>query len=124
MGFKFETRDPDEILRIVFDGEITPDNICEINKLYADESKEGTQKILVDISQTKMSTWATPWDRETRRRVAASVPANPPKSKVAIIGSSSISRMITKVGLSVIGKIKDSRFFKSEEEAVAWLKGV
>lgn len=122
MGFKVAYDDEQGILHIRFTEDITPEDICEINKIYGKEPSDKTAAIIVDISDTKMSTWATPWDRETRQRVAASVPPNPPKSRVAIIGSTSISRMLTKVGLSVIGRIKDSRFFKNEAQAVAWLK--
>lgn len=123
MGFKLDFNEQKGVLYIIFVEEVTPDDVCKINNLNEMVPREKTEKIIVDISSTKMSTWAKPWDRETRRRVAESVPPNPLKSKVAIIGSSSVSRMLTKVGLTVIGKIKDSKFFKSEEDALAWLKG-
>jgi hypothetical protein len=43
--------------------------------------------------------------------------------KVAVVGANPAVRMLAKVALAVIGKSKVTRFFKTEAEALAWLKG-
>ncbi|MBD3286652.1 STAS/SEC14 domain-containing protein, partial [candidate division WOR-3 bacterium] len=43
--------------------------------------------------------------------------------KVAVVGASPGARMIAKVALAITGVSKISRFFKTEDEALAWLKG-
>ena len=43
--------------------------------------------------------------------------------KVAIVGASPGARMIAKVALTIAGVSKISRFFKTEDEALYWLKG-
>lgn len=42
--------------------------------------------------------------------------------KVAIFGASPAMRMVAKVVLTVTGVSKITRFFKTEQEAVAWIK--
>jgi len=43
--------------------------------------------------------------------------------KAGIIGASPISMMMAKIMMSILGKSKKTRFFKSESEALVWLKG-
>jgi anti-anti-sigma regulatory factor len=43
--------------------------------------------------------------------------------KGAIVGASPALRMIAKIALAVIGNSDITRFFKTEEDALAWLKG-
>jgi hypothetical protein len=61
-------------------------------------------------------------DRETRRIIQAVAPKFE-FQKVALIGVSPVTRMIAKVILVILGQVKESRFFKTEEEARTWLKG-
>lgn len=42
--------------------------------------------------------------------------------KLAVVGANPAARMLAKVALAVIGKSKVTRFFKTEAEALAWLK--
>lgn len=42
--------------------------------------------------------------------------------KFAVVGASPATRMITKIAITLLGKSDVSRFFKTEEEALAWLK--
>ncbi len=42
--------------------------------------------------------------------------------KIAVIGVRPMTRMIAKIGISVAGKGDISRFFKTEDEALSWLK--
>lgn len=43
--------------------------------------------------------------------------------KSAIFGASPAVRMASKIALAVAKKSKITRFFKTKEEALAWLKG-
>lgn len=42
--------------------------------------------------------------------------------KIAVIGVRPMTMMIAKIGISVAGKGDISRFFKTEDEALTWLK--
>jgi len=44
--------------------------------------------------------------------------------KAAILGASPSVRMVARIVLAVTGKSKTAKFFKTKEEALAWLKGV
>ncbi|MBN2379308.1 STAS/SEC14 domain-containing protein [candidate division WOR-3 bacterium] len=61
-------------------------------------------------------------DRETRRIIQKGAPKFE-FQKVALIGVSPVTRMIAKVILVILGKVKESHFFETEEEAITWLKG-
>jgi len=43
--------------------------------------------------------------------------------KIAVVGADPVLRITSKVILAVMGKYKEARFFKTEDEALAWLKG-
>lgn len=43
--------------------------------------------------------------------------------KIAVVGANPAVRMLAKVALAVIGKSKSTRFFKTEADALVWLKG-
>lgn len=43
--------------------------------------------------------------------------------KVAIIGAEGVARMATKIVLTALGKRHLARFFKTETQAIRWLKG-
>lgn len=77
-----------------------------------------TTCILADLSQSPNLTI----DRETRRKIQEAG-LNLEFQKLAFVGVSPVTRMIAKVVLAVLSKIKESRFFNSEEEALSWLKG-
>jgi hypothetical protein len=42
--------------------------------------------------------------------------------KIAIIGANHSIRMIAKIALTIMGKSGIAKFFKTEEEAIKWLK--
>jgi hypothetical protein len=42
--------------------------------------------------------------------------------KIAIIGANPSIRMIAKIALTIMGSSDIAKFFKTEEEAIAWLK--
>lgn len=43
--------------------------------------------------------------------------------RIAVIGVNPITRMIVKIAVTIIGQSGKTRFFKTETEALAWLKG-
>lgn len=43
--------------------------------------------------------------------------------KIAIVGANPVTRMLARVALAVTGKSKIARFFKTEAQALEWLKG-
>ena len=61
-------------------------------------------------------------DRETRHIIQKGA-LNFEFQKVALVGVSPVTRMIAKVILVILGNVKGSSFFETEEEAIAWLKG-
>ena len=42
--------------------------------------------------------------------------------KHAFYGMNGLNRMVAKIIVAIIGKASDTRFFKTEEDALAWLK--
>lgn len=102
-------------------GNITPEGYIEINQTYNSWKGGKPKKVIIDLTETNMSTMV-PWDRETRQRVSRSTEKFSSDTKVAVIGVSGISRMVMKIAFSVLGVVKTGRFFKTKEEALAWLK--
>jgi hypothetical protein len=105
-------------LRLV--DEITPEDYIAINEFYKTLKEPKPQKVLIDITRTKMTTWKA-WDRKTRDKVNASILPFPSGTRVAVVGATPVSRMVLKVALGVYKAIKTSRFFKTEDEALGWL---
>ena len=42
--------------------------------------------------------------------------------RIAIIGVNPFTRMVVKIAVKIVGQTDKTRFFKTEEEALAWLK--
>ena len=101
-------------------GSITPDGYIEINKTYNTWAGGRPEKVIIDITETDMSTMV-PWDRETRKRVNQSTEQFAASTKVAVIGSTTVTRMVMKIALSILGVLKTGKFFKTEEAALKWL---
>lgn len=43
--------------------------------------------------------------------------------RIAVIGVNPFTRMIVKIAVKIVGQADKTRFFKTEEEALTWLKG-
>jgi len=74
--------------------------------------------IICDFSENK----GKPIDNETRRwmsKNAASIAWN----KIAFVGMAPVYRVVAKVMTTVGGQAENTGFFKTDEEALAWLKG-
>jgi len=111
-----------EIVRMRFVGDITSEEYSRINReLLANIPSEKRKLQLVDLTACS----AMKVDRKTRKEIAAEIKATEVAgTKAAIIGSSPVLRMLTKVFFAM-RKEEDAkvRFCKTEEEALAWLKG-
>lgn len=60
-------------------------------------------------------------DRETRRAIRERA-TNVTWERIAILGAKASLRMVVKIVLTAAGKGKQTEFFDTEEEAIAWLK--
>ncbi|MBN2380576.1 STAS/SEC14 domain-containing protein [candidate division WOR-3 bacterium] len=109
------------VLNIHFVGEITPEEYIALNEKYKSWPGEKPKRILIDLSETDLSTWV-PWDRETRKRVNRSIEPFSKDTKVAVLGVTAISKMVMKIAFNVLGVIKTSKFFNTKQEAIFWLK--
>lgn len=106
----------DNILSVTVSGE-TDGETAIANKeadLKLANMVEGKVKILVDINRaTKLSPMA--------RKVLKELIEDEKFGKFAVIGSHPVARVLAFFGLGVTRK-KDLRFFKTKEEALAWVK--
>lgn len=98
---------------------LTVKEIEEILPLMAEHFKDRSHRyILADMTDNHSGFV----DREARRLLKER--ANQIIfDKMAVIGAGPATRMITKVALNVLGKTDQTRFHKTEKEALAWLKG-
>ncbi|MBN2379304.1 STAS/SEC14 domain-containing protein [candidate division WOR-3 bacterium] len=110
-----------DVFHIHIVGDITPEGYIAINRTYNTWEGGKPKKVIIDLTETNMSTMV-PWDRETRQRVTKSTEPFTSDTKVAVIGVTGISRMVMKIAFNVLGVVKTGRFFKTEAEALAWLK--
>ncbi|MBD3284762.1 hypothetical protein GF359_00335 [candidate division WOR-3 bacterium] len=78
----------------------------------------GLRCILIDLSKGPAATL----DKEARKALKdAAMPDM--FEKIAIYGANPAMRMIAKIIFKITGSSESTRFYKSEEEAIAWLKG-
>ncbi len=108
-----------EILRIKNYYPMTKDDVSRLlplaNKML--ENKKH-RRFLVDLSDVPLQKMV---DKEARQ-VIRNYRDGKDFEKMAIFGASPIARMIAKVMISVAGPSGSTRFFKSEDEAVGWIK--
>ncbi|MBD3285312.1 hypothetical protein GF338_03145 [candidate division WOR-3 bacterium] len=105
------------VLHIVgdFSREDAEKTIESLNKIFRDNPETN---LLADFSQSLNASL----DKDTRKLIQENG-GNLRFNKAALVGVSPMTRMIAKIVLVVIGKINESRFFKTEEEALKWLLG-
>lgn len=90
--------------------------INDVNKALEGRSHKPS---IVDLTQGTPSV-----DKEAREAFKEiAIPEAFTSEKVAVFGASPGVRMIAKVLLTVTGFSKRTRFFKTEDEALRWLKG-
>lgn len=121
MTQKYEVRYDEKVgaLRIQTFDTLTKDDVHDIMSAVERElvGKDEKRYVLVDLSQGSSDMV----DKEARQAFKkASDPSN--FTKVALFGANPAVRMLAKVVLVVSGVSKKTRFFKSEAEALAWLR--
>ncbi|MBD3285310.1 hypothetical protein GF338_03135 [candidate division WOR-3 bacterium] len=75
--------------------------------------------VLVDMSHDKDP---SSMSKEARKAYAEHTEIIKPE-KVAMVGANPVARMVAKIALSIMGRSDITKFFKTEDEALAWLKG-
>ena len=85
------------------------------NKMLEDKKH---RCFLVDLSEVPLEKMI---DKESRQAIRG-YGDNKDFDKIAVFGASPIARMIAKVMISVAGSSGSTRFFKSEDEAVGWIR--
>ncbi|MBN2379317.1 STAS/SEC14 domain-containing protein [candidate division WOR-3 bacterium] len=104
-------------IRIVKD--VSPEEFLEVNKLIASMPQEKRKRILIDASDAVIPKW----NREMREAIFRGTSATPPNTLTAVTGLSPALRVFSKTIINIAGKHSETKFFKSEEEALSWLKG-
>jgi hypothetical protein len=98
---------------------MTEEDVREVMALNETKYKGiDIQYALVDMSEAA----AEPISKETRKAFREHAAILNYK-KMAVVGANPAARMLAKVALAVIGQSKVTRFFKTEAEALGWLKG-
>jgi len=97
---------------------LTEQDVHELMKL-AETKFEGKEidYSLIDLSEAT-SEPVTKGTREAFKKYADSLVYK----KVAVVGANPSTRMLAKIALAVAGKSKIAKFFKTQEEALVWLK--
>ena len=117
---KHETKfDPQTgIMYMKIKGSYTIEEAIETEKFMKTQTKDrDSYMLLADLREAPASL-----DKEVRRRLQGEI-ADQELEKVAMIVTNPGVRMIGKIVIATMGKSKNTRFFKTEEEALAWLKG-
>jgi hypothetical protein len=106
----------DNILRITAVGELDMETMSAMYDAVIKflNMVGGKLNVIIDINKTgKMSTGA--------RKAGAKMADNEKVGKIAFLGLHPVARVIASFFMGVSQK-KDMRFFRTEEEALAWLK--
>ncbi|MBN2379307.1 STAS/SEC14 domain-containing protein [candidate division WOR-3 bacterium] len=130
---KYEILTPDGTLRheIFYNTEFEAAYIVHYDRVNADDARQIIDSVaellegkkhrymVDDISRVSM----TKLDKETRA-VFAKAGEKIQLEKIAMIGADPMTRMMSKVVVALTGEAKRTKFFRTEQEALAWLKGV
>lgn len=90
--------------------------ISLMEELYGDSEH---RYLVVDISRTQktgISKEFRRWMTEKAARIGL--------DKVAVVGASPVTRMVSKVVMAALGKSDDTRFFISTNEALVWFANI
>lgn len=127
-----EIRSPDGSIRhkIYYDEQNSVARIEHYDTVNADDARrivdavakllEGKEHryMMDDISRVSMAKL----DKETRKEFAKAG-ERIQLEKIAMVGADPMTRMMSKVVVTLSGDAKRTKFFKTEKEALAWLKG-
>ena len=91
-----------------------------VNDVNKELKGKGPKQSIVDLTHGSSAMV----DREARKTFReVGTPEAFASEKIAVFGASPTVRMLAKVILAITGVSKRTRFFKTEQEALAWLKG-
>lgn len=113
--FDFEKKDGISFIR--FRGEINDDDCLEITKQISELPLERKLRIIIDLSETNTCLHK----KESREMLARSL-ARVPGSRIAVVASTPVTRMMAKTLVATLGEPESTVFFKNEEEAIKWLR--
>jgi hypothetical protein len=116
--------------KVFFDEEKGVAVIIHYDIIHADDAREmidvletilegKSPKLLLDDS-SRVS--ASRMDKETRK-IFMGAGEKVGLDRVAVFGADSMTRMMSKIIFTIAGKIDSTKYFKTEEEALSWLKG-
>lgn len=93
------------------------DIMSEVNK---ELEGKGRRSVVVDLTHGSSAMV----DKEARKAFKElATPEAFASEKIAVFGASPAVRMLAKVILTITGVSKKTRFFKTEDDALRWLKG-
>ena len=107
------------VARIVHYDVICADDARQFLETLAILLEDKSLKLLLDDS-TRVS--ASRMDKETRKIFMGAGDALG-VDRVAVFGADPMTRMMSKIIFTIAGKIDSTKYFKTEEEALRWLKG-
>jgi hypothetical protein len=117
MNHKVYCDETQNILYIRFVGKVDASGYRKVAEQINALPVEKRLQLIVDLSDA-----AAPfWDRKTRQ-VLADGTVQSDKSRMAVFGASPAIRVIAKMMLIALGQRDRTRFFKTEAQALAWLK--
>ena len=108
--------DEDDILNVIMIGEADTKIALGINESYQKilTKFEGKMNIIIDLNKADKGS-------PEARKVWKKMTENEKTGRVAFFGLHPVARVLASFAMGV-SKNKDMRFFKTKEEALAWLK--
>ena len=106
------------VLNIRFVGEIKENEYLEISRSIKKLPPEKRMKLVINLSDNNSSLHR----QETREMLARGL-ERVPGSRIAVIGSTPVTRMMAKTFVASLGQPESTGFFKNEKEALRWIRG-
>lgn len=118
MKHKLYYDEENKLVVLEVEDEFTLEEAKETMKLMRDSfADKAPYSFLLDLEKL-----SSDLDRDTRRLLQTEA-GNVGIARMAMVVTSPMTRMTAKIVLSVIGKRNETGFFKTRDEALAWLKG-
>jgi len=106
--------DSDNNLIVRLSGELTPEEISTVTEKMIELLKP-LDKVHVLMDVTELD------NIPPKAREAMAKSSVPPADKIAVLGATSMIRVLGTLVLKVIPQVKKSRFFSDKKEALTWL---
>jgi len=119
MRFKVWLDEKQDLLRIDTYEKLTKDDYqAMIDEIESTLDGKDIKKVLGDMSSGHAPGTLDKEARQLFKEHASALEFD----KIALIGATPSIRMISKIVFFVIGRTENAKFFKTEEEAINWLK--